>query len=172
MESGKIVVGDLLETADGNWRQVTSITPVANEETVYYNFTVAKDHDYFVGQTGFLAHNLSGCGCDGPLPTGPPVPKGTKLYRVWGKYARQFGRSWTRVDPRTIITGMYGDLAGLPNANGGGKLSEGILSNDFGVYSTTAAPLDGNVGGLDEVIVPDAENQIESIVTCPFQARP
>ena len=64
MESEKMVVGDLLETVDGNWRQVTSITPVANEETVY-NFTVDKDHDYFVGQTGFLVHNEKCEPCQG-----------------------------------------------------------------------------------------------------------
>ena len=28
-----------------------------------YNFTVAKDHDYFVGETGFLVHNAGSCGC-------------------------------------------------------------------------------------------------------------
>lgn len=62
IEAESLRLGDLLETADGNWRRITGITPVANEETVY-NFTVDKDHDYFVGQTGFLVHNSEGCGC-------------------------------------------------------------------------------------------------------------
>jgi intein/homing endonuclease len=56
IESGKMRVGDLLETVQGNWRRVVAIAPLPGQETVY-NFTVAKDHDYFVGQTGFLVHN-------------------------------------------------------------------------------------------------------------------
>jgi hypothetical protein len=62
VESGKMKVGDLLQTVDGNWRRVTAITPLPGQETVY-NFTVANDHDYFVGETGFLVHNAGGCGC-------------------------------------------------------------------------------------------------------------
>jgi hypothetical protein len=46
----------------GAWRRVVSITPLEGQETVY-NFTVAKDHDYFVGETGFLVHNEEGCNC-------------------------------------------------------------------------------------------------------------
>jgi hypothetical protein len=37
----------------------------SGQETVY-NFTVAKNHDYFVGETGFLVHNAGGCGCKFP----------------------------------------------------------------------------------------------------------
>ena len=33
--------------------------PLEGQETVY-NFTVDKDHDYFVGETGFLVHNAGG----------------------------------------------------------------------------------------------------------------
>jgi hypothetical protein len=61
--AGKIQVGDQVESLAGPWRRVVSITPVAGTETVY-NFTVDKDHDYFVGETGFLVHNASGCNCD------------------------------------------------------------------------------------------------------------
>jgi hypothetical protein len=47
---------------------VVSITALEGQETVY-NFTVDKDHDYFVGETGFLVHNAGSCGCfpDNPL---------------------------------------------------------------------------------------------------------
>jgi RHS repeat-associated protein len=63
--AGQMRVGDLVETIQGNWRRVTAITPVSQEQTVY-NFTVANDHDYFVGQTGFLVHNQTcdRCGTD------------------------------------------------------------------------------------------------------------
>jgi len=62
INSAQLRIGDRLLTIDGKWRAITAITPVAGEETVY-NFTVDKDHDYFVGETGFLVHNAGGCGC-------------------------------------------------------------------------------------------------------------
>ena len=54
--------GELVETIDGNWRKIESVTHDSGEEPVY-NFTVAKDHDYFVGETGFLVHNAGNCPC-------------------------------------------------------------------------------------------------------------
>jgi hypothetical protein len=66
IESGSMRVGDQLQTLQGNWRRVVAITPLPGQETVY-NFTVDKDHDYFVGETGFLVHNAGGCGCNPPL---------------------------------------------------------------------------------------------------------
>jgi RHS repeat-associated protein len=64
--AGKMQVGDFVQTIQGNWRRVVAITPLQDQETVY-NFTVAEDHDYFVGETGFLVHNAGGCGCNPPL---------------------------------------------------------------------------------------------------------
>jgi len=55
-------VGDQLQTLQGNWRRVVAITPLPGQETVY-NFTVDQNHDYFVGETGFLVHNID-CGCN------------------------------------------------------------------------------------------------------------
>jgi hypothetical protein len=66
MEAGTMRVGDLLQNMQGDWRRVVSITPVEGQETVY-NFTVAKDHDYFVGETGFLVHNQN-CPCGRRTP--------------------------------------------------------------------------------------------------------
>ena len=62
IEAGKIQAGDLLQTIEGKWRRVVAATPIRGQETVY-NFTVANDHDYFVGETGFLVHNAN-CNCD------------------------------------------------------------------------------------------------------------
>ena len=62
INSGQLRVGDRLLTMDGNWRAIVAIALVDHEETVY-NFTVAKDHDYFVGETGFLVHNQN-CFCN------------------------------------------------------------------------------------------------------------
>jgi RHS repeat-associated protein len=62
IEAGNLVAGEQLETEDGRWVEVQSVHSVEGLAVVY-NFTVAKDHDYFVGQTGFLVHNAN-CGCD------------------------------------------------------------------------------------------------------------
>ena len=62
IEAGNLRVGDLLQTVLGTWRRVVAITPLPGQETVY-NFTVDQNHDYFVGETGFLVHNAGGCGC-------------------------------------------------------------------------------------------------------------
>jgi Pretoxin HINT domain len=83
IEAGKIQRGDLLQTDQGDWRMVTAIRPLRQEETVY-NFTVAKDHDYFVGQTGFLVHNAR-CNCSLTPPGGPSFPgtSGPWSSRAW-----------------------------------------------------------------------------------------
>ena len=62
IESGSMRVGDQLQTLQGNWRRVVAITPLPGQETVY-NFTVDQNHDYFVGETGFLVHNAGDCNC-------------------------------------------------------------------------------------------------------------
>ncbi len=93
-------------------------------------------------------------------PKGPPVPKGTKLYRVWGGKAGPWGRSWTPVDPRSIIPGLYRDIAGLPDVNSGQFLSEGTLLGEGAYFKGPADPLDGNVGGLMEVILRCAEQDL------------
>ena len=62
INSAQLRIGDRLLSIDGKWRAITAITSIAGEETVY-NFTVDKDHDYFVGETGFLVHNGDPCPC-------------------------------------------------------------------------------------------------------------
>ncbi len=64
IEAGDLVSEELLETIDGSWRKIESVSRVEGQETVY-NFTVDNDHDYFVGETGFLVHNAGPCGCHG-----------------------------------------------------------------------------------------------------------
>jgi hypothetical protein len=55
----------------------------------------------------------------------------------------------------------YRNTAGLPNQNSGRFVSEGTLNNNAGVQMRPAVPLDGNAGGLPEVIVPNPETQID-----------
>ena len=64
IRSGDLHIGDRLYTIEGAWRAVIAITNTHQLETVY-NFTVDKDHDYFVGKMGFLVHNAGPCGCHG-----------------------------------------------------------------------------------------------------------
>jgi RHS repeat-associated protein len=59
VEAARMQAGDLLLTAKGRWVKVLSVTPFG--EGTVYNFTVEKDHDYFVGATGFLVHNVGLC---------------------------------------------------------------------------------------------------------------
>jgi len=53
--AGKMRVGDLVQAITGDWKRVVAITPEKDAQTVY-NFTVDINHDYFVGDTGFLVH--------------------------------------------------------------------------------------------------------------------
>ena len=94
---------------------------------------------------------------------------GETVYRVWGKdpmnpdFAPQqsgpWGSSWTRVDPRTVPN--YRGAAGLPNdANLGRFLSVGRLTDTGGVATRGSLPIGENLGGLDEVLIPDPFNQV------------
>jgi hypothetical protein len=65
--AGEMRVGDLVQTIEGQWKRVVAITPEKDSQTVY-NFTVDLNHDYFVGETGFLVHNAGSCNCQ---PTSP-----------------------------------------------------------------------------------------------------
>jgi hypothetical protein len=56
IDAGDLVADEQIETQDGRWVAVQSVTPISGLATVY-NFTVAEDHDYFVGEQGLLVHN-------------------------------------------------------------------------------------------------------------------
>ena len=95
--------------------------------------------------------------------------QGTRVFRVWGRDASNpdlaanqsgpWGRSWTRVDPRTVPN--YRNAAGLPNdANLGRFMSVGRLADTTDVVTTTASRIGENVGGLDEVFIPNPEQQV------------
>jgi hypothetical protein len=94
------------------------------------------------------------------LPT--HVGTGMSLYRTWGGGARSDGISWTTINPAVVPN--YRDAVGLPDKNAGRFLSHGILIDKTGVTSKFPAhPLDGNRGGLPELIVPDPAKQIKIV---------
>jgi RHS repeat-associated protein len=56
--SESLRVGDLLLSKTGEWKPILSIEKVA-ETNATYNFEVEQNHDYFVGENGWLVHNQS-----------------------------------------------------------------------------------------------------------------
>jgi RHS repeat-associated protein len=87
------------------------------------------------------------------------VAAGARLFRVWGGKSTAWGRSWTRVDPRTVSN--YRNAAGLPPGNAGTKLSVGTVIDPAGTRVTTAQRIGDNLGGLDEVVVPWPKIQLK-----------
>lgn len=84
---------------------------------------------------------------------------GTKVYRVWGDDAGPYGQSWTTVNPNGVSN--FRSSAGLPDTNSGRFVSEGILNNANGVGTRGSLVIkQGQEGGLPEVIIPGAENQV------------
>lgn len=79
------------------------------------------------------------------------------VYRVFGGDARARGFSWTTKDPRTV--GNFRDVAGLPSGGFSGAtntadfLIKGQVKRSDIIKSKTALPLDGNKGGLPELII-------------------
>jgi len=86
------------------------------------------------------------------------VGEGTKVFRVFGENNNPLGQSWTTVDPRTVDN--FRDAAGLPDVNTGRFVAEGRKTDMSGVSTRSALPLDGNKGGLPEVLIPNAANQV------------
>ena len=86
------------------------------------------------------------------------LQSGTTVYRVWGGKALEDGRSWTTVNPTTVDN--YRNLAGLPPENTGQFMSQGVLKNSIGIQIKPATPLAGNIGGLPELVIPNASKRV------------
>lgn len=80
-----------------------------------------------------------------------------KVFRAFGGDARAGGFSWTTKDPRTVSN--FRDAAGLPSggASGSTNTANFLLKGEVRVgdiiQSRSALPLDGNKGGLPELII-------------------
>ncbi|MEM1223855.1 MAG: hypothetical protein AAGH40_13975, partial [Verrucomicrobiota bacterium] len=79
------------------------------------------------------------------------------VYRAFGDDARAQGFSWTTTDPRTVSN--FRDAAGLPSggASGANNSADFLIqgrakANDI-IDTRSALPLDGNRGGLPELII-------------------
>ncbi|MCD9189201.1 MAG: DUF6531 domain-containing protein [Pyrinomonadaceae bacterium] len=64
LEAVNLQAGDLIRTSQGRWAKILSIRP--KSEARVYNFTVAENHNYFVGDLRLLTHN---CGRRGNKAT-------------------------------------------------------------------------------------------------------
>lgn len=92
----------------------------------------------------------------------PPTPaSGQTVYRVYGDDSLPTGASWSPVNPGSVSN--YRDAAGLPSGGQSGALNsgrfviEGTLNDPSQVVRVrNAVPLDGNVGGVPEYIIPNA----------------
>ncbi|QWT47339.1 hemagglutinin repeat-containing protein [Azospira inquinata] len=79
------------------------------------------------------------------------------VYRVFGGDARAEGFSWTTENP--LVVQNYRDVAGLPSGGASGAnntanfLIEGRVKAVDVIKSRPALPLDGNRGGLPELII-------------------
>lgn len=98
------------------------------------------------------------------------LEEGTTLYRVYGGESGPYGDSWTTVDPSTVPD--FRDAAGLPNENTGQFVIEGTLNDPSGVWTRGALELDGNGGGLDEVVMPHGSASSKVDITNVSGANP
>lgn len=79
------------------------------------------------------------------------------VYRAFGGDSRAQGFSWTTTDPRTVSN--FRDVAGLPSGGASGAtntanfLIQGKVNPADIIKSRPALPLDGNRGGLPELII-------------------
>lgn len=79
------------------------------------------------------------------------------VFRAFGGDARAQGFSWTTKDPRTVSN--FRDAAGLPSGGASGAtntadfLIQGKVNPADIIKSRAALPLDGNRGGLPELII-------------------
>jgi hypothetical protein len=102
--------------------------------------------------------------------TSGDVPVGTLVYRRYGGDASLFGRSWTTVDPETVPN--YRAAAGLPNGNTAENAATGIITDNRGVRVRAAKPLDGNPGGLPEVVIKNARRKVRLVKVKPVDPKP
>ena len=85
------------------------------------------------------------------------------VWRVWGGGARQLGRSWTPIDPRTLESAR-GSL-GLPSENTGEFLTKAVIKDWTGIQARPSLPLAGNPGGALEYLIPDPARQLDMLST-------
>lgn len=95
------------------------------------------------------------------LSSFPKLKNGDTVYRVYGGDSSSNGASWTTTNPGNVRN--YRNKAGLPSGGESGAVNIGqfviqgtVEDASKCVLSRKALPLDGNAGGLNEYIIPNA----------------
>lgn len=95
------------------------------------------------------------------LSSFPKLKNGDTVYRVYGGDSSSNGASWTTTNPGNVRN--YRNKAGLPSGGESGAVNTGqfviqgtVEDASKCVLSRKALPLDGNAGGLNEYIIPNA----------------
>ena len=83
---------------------------------------------------------------------------GITVYRVWGGYSGAAGRSWTPINPMTIVD--YANQAGLPPQNFGQYMSVGTIYSMEDISIVSASPIGQNLGGLLEYVINNPQVQV------------
>lgn len=98
------------------------------------------------------------------------------VYRAFGGDARAQGFSWTTKDPRSVSN--FRDAAGLPSGGASGStntadfLIKGKAKASDIIESRSALPLDGNKGGLPELIIDPKNVNITDFSVLKPQVKP
>lgn len=106
-----------------------------------------------------------GQGATALKPAGSNSVEFVTVYRVFGGDSRALGQSWTTVDPRGVDD-IRGGL-GLPSGGTSGynntadfMVQDKVKASDIS-SSHPADPLDGNPGGLPEVVIHNPADTVE-----------
>jgi RHS repeat-associated protein len=75
------------------------------------------------------------------------------VYRVFGNVSKQSGFSWTFINPKLFTANFFRKIAGLPNGNSATSIVKGSAKVKDVKLLRQALPLDGNPGGLPELII-------------------
>jgi hypothetical protein len=133
--SKTLKVGDLLKNRTGEWQPIRSIEKVA-ETLATYNFEVAKNHDYFVGQNGWLVHNQS-------LWTSTKSKSSVEnAFSHWEKHKSEFPEF---LNSKQYVEGAKNFLnnpptGALTKTQGGNTLIYETATNTFGVRTANGTP--------------------------------
>ncbi len=140
IDAGDLVSGEQIETQNGRWAAVQSVTPVKGLATVY-NLTVEEDHDYFVGDQGLLVHN-AGPDLSGFDATGRPLS--SPNYSVWNQTTMPNGQYLENryYDNQYANEQLYNATQGNPDlANALGQdVTDYLQPNGSGTFAGGSPP--------------------------------